>query len=69
MRMDPAGATTAADILREAPCSSLPGSLHSTVKYATQCVMAETIKTCMKHTALKTSGDLKDCLQKEYGAQ
>jgi 16S rRNA (cytosine1402-N4)-methyltransferase len=67
MRMDPAGATTAADILRESTVQQLAGILAQYGEIRNPMRMAETIKTCMKHTALKTSGDLKDCLQKEYG--
>ena len=67
MRMDPADATTAADILRESTVQQLAEVLAKYGEIRNPVRMAETIKKCMNHDALTTSGELKDCLQMEYG--
>ena len=67
MRMDPDDATTAADILRERTIEQLAEVLAKFGEIRNPVRMAETIKNCMNHDALTTSGELKDCLQMEYG--
>jgi 16S rRNA (cytosine1402-N4)-methyltransferase len=67
MRMDPTSATTAADILRESTAQQLAEIFAKYGEIRNPVRMAETIKACMKRGPLTTSGDLKDCLQKEYG--
>ena len=67
MRMDPAGATTAADILRESSVPQLAEILSKYGEIRNPVRMAQTIKNYMKRTTLTTSEELKNCLQIEYG--
>jgi S-adenosyl-methyltransferase MraW len=67
MRMDTRDATTAADILRESTVQQLADILAKYGEIRNPVRMAETIKNCMKLSTLTTSGELKDCLQIEYG--
>jgi 16S rRNA (cytosine1402-N4)-methyltransferase len=66
--MDPADATTAADILRDSTVRQLAETLEKYGEIRNPARMAETIKNCIKHGDLKTSVDLKNCLQNEYGS-
>jgi 16S rRNA (cytosine1402-N4)-methyltransferase len=67
MRMDPAGATTAGDILRESTVQQLAEILAKYGEIRNPVRMAQTIKNYMKHNTLTTSGELRNCLQIEYG--
>jgi 16S rRNA (cytosine1402-N4)-methyltransferase len=67
MRMDPADVKTAADILRESSCEELSGILWDYGEIHNPARMAEAIKRCVKTGPITTSGELKNCLHREYG--